>query len=192
MGPRWCNGLVHLNPYGEYAVLLAASLVNDWPASREGIVARTRALGMTMAFPEAPDDHARTRGVVDEWLAVVDAVEPHRRAHLLNEQMAAVAAYPRMVDHDGEGWHLHYRDDGQLLPDVLAAVISVGTALHLTTRGMHRLRRCAADRSPGDPCPAVVVDVTRNGRQRYCSVRCANRSAVRRHRSRMRDGTDPA
>ncbi len=183
---------MHLNPYGEYAVLLAASLANDWPTSRAGIVARTRDLGMTMTFPEAPDDHARTRRVVDAWLAVVDADEPRRRALLLNEQMAAVAAYPRLVDHDGEGWHLHYRDDGQLLPDVLAAVISVGTALHLTTRGMHRLSRCAADRSPGERCPAVVVDVTRNGRQRYCSVRCANRSAVRRHRSRMRDGaTDP-
>ncbi|RAG62710.1 CGNR zinc finger domain-containing protein, partial [Burkholderia multivorans] len=29
-----------------------------------------------------------------------------------------------------------------------------------------------------------VVDVTRGGRQRYCSVRCANRDAVRRHRAK--------
>jgi predicted RNA-binding Zn ribbon-like protein len=49
---------------------------------------------------------------------------------------------------------------------------------------MHRLRRCAAGQDAGDPCSAVVVDVTRNGRQRYCSVRCANRAAVRRHRLR--------
>jgi predicted RNA-binding Zn ribbon-like protein len=85
-----------------------------------------------------------------------------------------------MVDHDGEGWHLHYRDDGQSLPQVLRSVIAVGTALHLTTRGMQRLRRCEAE-----PCTQVVVDVTRNGRQRYCSVRCANRAAVRRHRNRQ-------
>ena len=57
--------------------------------------------------------------------------------------------------------------------------LSVGTALHLTERGMHRIGRCAAS-----PCENVIVDVTRNGRQRYCSVRCANRDAVRRHRSR--------
>lgn len=93
--------------------------------------------------------------------------------------MAAAAAYPRLTDHDGEGWHLHYRDVGRSMPDALAAVISVGTALHLATRGMHRLARCAAT-----PCARVVVDVTRNGRQRYCSTRCANRAAVRRHRSR--------
>ncbi|ACV81089.1 CGNR zinc finger domain-containing protein [Nakamurella multipartita] len=175
---------MHLNPYGEYAVLLAASLANDWPADRAGIVGRTRAFGMTMTFRAAPDDHARTRRVLDEWLTVVDAGDPTRRAELLNRQMAAVAAYPRLTDHDGEGWHLHYRDDDRPLPDVLAAVVSVGTALHLTTRGMHRLGRCAAGQDAGDPCAAVVVDVTRNGRQRYCSVRCANRAAVRRHRTR--------
>ncbi|WP_193392059.1 CGNR zinc finger domain-containing protein, partial [Leucobacter musarum] len=75
-------------------------------------------------------------------------------------------------------------DDARSLAHVLSAVISVGTSLHLATRGMHRLARCAAGEDPGDPCSAVVGDVTRNGRQRYCSVRCANRAAVRRHRAR--------
>jgi predicted RNA-binding Zn ribbon-like protein len=140
---------------------------------------------MTMDFAKSPDDHPRTRQVIDEWLRVVDAQEPRERARLLNDLMAEAAAYPRLTDHGGEGWHLHYRDDANdSLPDVLRAVISVGTALHLTTRGMHRLRRCAAGLTEGDPCTAVVVDVTRNGRQRYCSVRCANRAAVRRHRAR--------
>jgi predicted RNA-binding Zn ribbon-like protein len=176
---------MHLNPYGEYAVLLAASLANDWPADRAGILARVRAGGMTGGFAEAPDDYARTREVVDDWLAVVDARDPQRRAEVLNAQLAAASAYPRLTDHDGEGWHLHYRDPGQGLPYVVRAVITVGTALHLVTRGMHRLGRCAAGQEfADDDCRNVVVDVTRNGRQRYCSVRCANRAAVRRHRAR--------
>jgi len=170
---------MHLNPYGEYAVLLAASLANEWPDHRDGIEQRTREFGMTMAFDVASDDHVRTRRVVDAWLAVVDAEDDAARAAALNRQMAAAAAYPQLTDHDGEGWHLHYRDAGSSLPDVLEAVISVGTALHLTERGMHRLGRCAAA-----PCANVYVDITRNGRQRYCSVRCANRDAVRRHRAR--------
>lgn len=174
-----CNAVVHLNPYGEYAVLLAASLAKDWPLDRAGIEERTREHGMTMRFPVASDDHVETRRVIDEWLRVVDARDADERAALLNAQMAAVAAYPRLTDHDGEGWHLHYRDTDEALPRVLAAVISVGTSLHLVTRGMHRLSRCAAE-----PCTNVVVDVTRNGRQRFCSVRCANRAAVRRHRAR--------
>lgn len=180
---------MHLNPYGEYAVLLAASLSNDWPSDRGGIVARTRDFGMTAVFPEAPDDHSHVRDVIDDWVTVVDATDPYDRARILNEHMASAAAYPRLTDHNDEGWHLHYRDDSATaLPHVLRAVISVGTALHLTTRGMHRLARCAAGAYPGDQCSDVVVDITRNGRQRYCSVRCANRAAVRRHRARASSG----
>ncbi|GAA2094657.1 CGNR zinc finger domain-containing protein [Brevibacterium salitolerans] len=176
---------MHLNPYGEYAVALAASLANDWPEDRAGIVQRTREMGMTVDFPEESGDVQAVRRVIDEWLTVVDAPDPQTRALLLNAHMAAATAYPRLTDHNDEGWHLHYRDDdARSLPHVLSAVISVGTALHLTTRGMHRLRRCAAGQEAGDPCEAVVVDLTRNGRQRYCSVRCANRAAVRRHRAR--------
>ena len=176
---------MHLNPYGEYAVTLAASLADDPPPDRAGIVARTREYGMTADFgPPVADDHPHTVRVIEQWLTVVDADDPAERARLLNAQLAAATAYPRLTDHDDEGWHLHYRDDWQTLPQVLAAVISVGTALHLTTRGMHRLGRCAAGHTEGDPCRRVVVDVTRNGRQRYCSVRCANRAAVRRHRTR--------
>jgi len=175
---------MHLNPYGEYAVLLAASLADHWPSDRDEIEDRAREFGMTMDFPRSDDDHEKTRRVIENWLAVVDARDDRERARLLNAQMAAAAAYPRLTDHDDEGWHLHYRDDGHSMAMVLAAVISVGTALHLTTRGMHRLRRCAAGDSPGDSCTNVVVDVTRNGRQQYCSVRCANRAGVRRHRAR--------
>lgn len=170
---------MHLNPYGEYAVLLATSLANDWPGDRTGIEQRTIQMGMTMTFPPASDDHTAVRAVIDDWLAIVDERDHDARAALLNAQLAEAAAYPRLTNHDGEGWHLHYRDDVQSLPFVLRAIISLGTSLHLVTRGMDRLARCEAS-----PCTNVVADVTRNGRQRFCSVRCANRAAVRRHRAR--------
>ncbi|GAA2947332.1 hypothetical protein GCM10010458_36140 [Microbacterium luteolum] len=170
---------MHLNPYGEYAVLLAASLANDWPEDRAGIEERTLELGMTQTFPPAPDDHEQIRAVIDEWLKIVDEPDADARADLLNAELAAAAAYPRLTNHDGEGWHLHYRDDVRSLPYVLRAIINLGTSLHLVTRGMSRLGRCQAP-----PCTNVVADVTRNGRQRFCSVRCANRAAVRRHRAR--------
>lgn len=169
---------MHLNPYSEYAVLLAQSLANDWPADRAGIIARTREFGMSMPFPEQSGDHARCRAVVDAWLAVVDAPTADERAALLNEQMAQVSAYPRLTNHHQEGWHLHYRDTDDDLAVVLQSVFAVGTALHLTTRGITRLGRCASS-----PCTRVIVDVSRNGTQRYCSPRCASRDAVRRHRA---------
>ncbi|WP_340540941.1 CGNR zinc finger domain-containing protein [Nocardioides sp. GXZ039] len=177
---------MHLNPYGEYAVLLAASLANQWPADRAGIVERARAFDMQAPFEEPREsDHADVRVVIDRWLTIVDEDAAEQRAMLLNEFLADVAAYPQLTDHDDEGWHLHYRNADLSLPYILRSVISVGTALHLTNRGMHRLGRCDAGNDPGDPCQNVVADVTRNGRQRYCSVRCANRAAVRRHRARQ-------
>jgi hypothetical protein len=83
--------------------LLAASLADDWPSSRDGIVQRTHQFGMTMEFPTARDDYAATRQVIDDWLQVVDEPEAERRALLLNEQMASEAAHPRLTNHDGEG-----------------------------------------------------------------------------------------
>jgi predicted RNA-binding Zn ribbon-like protein len=60
---------------------------------------------------------------------------------------------------------------------MIAALITVGTALHLTGLGMDRLGRCAAE-----GCSRIYADTSRNGRQRFCSPACANRAAVRRHR----------
>ncbi|PPF72341.1 hypothetical protein C5B99_17750 [Pseudoclavibacter sp. Z016] len=47
---------------------------------------------------------------------------------------------------------------------------------------MRRLGTCDADR-----CEGVVVDLTRNRTKRFCSTRCANRSAVAAYRARRRE-----
>jgi predicted RNA-binding Zn ribbon-like protein len=171
---------MHLNPYGADAVNLAAELANRRPRSAAELAGRCRAAGLTLQTPATADDLDRLLTTLDMWEAVVDAPDEHERAALLNRMLAAAAAYPRLTDHAG-GWHLHYRDAAQPLGAVLESLIAVGTALHLTGRGMHRLRRCAA----GD-CEIIFADTSRTGRQRYCCARCANRDAVRRHRSRSR------
>jgi predicted RNA-binding Zn ribbon-like protein len=170
---------MHLNPYGEDAVNLAADLANRRPASGADLAQRCRAAGLLVERPVTPWDIDRTRAVLDEWEKVVDTTDERERAALVNRMLAAAAAHPRLTDHGGRGWHLHYRDDGQPLGAVLAALIPVGTALHLVGRGMHRLGRCAVD-----GCTMIFADTSRLGRRRYCSQRCANRDAVRRHRAR--------
>ncbi|PWI13679.1 hypothetical protein DI272_05605 [Streptomyces sp. Act143] len=170
---------MHLNPYGEDAVNLAADLANRRPADAGELADRCRAAGLAVEGPVTPDDLARVGATLDAWEKVVDATAGHERAALVNEMLAAAAAHPRMTDHVGSGWHLHYRDDDQPLGGVLSSLISVGTALHLAGRGMHRLSRCAVTE-----CTTIFADTSRTGRQRYCSQRCANRDAVRRHRAR--------
>lgn len=172
---------MHLNPYGEDAVRLAAALANDPPATVPHLVERCQAAGLVIDMPVGPEDPARTRAFLGEWLAVVDAPDPAVRARLLNDLLRGATAYPRLTDHAGDGWHLHYRDPDVPLASVLRTLICVGTALHLTGRGIHRLGRCAAP-----ACGLVYADLSRTGRQRYCSPACGNRDAVRRHRERSR------
>ncbi len=175
---------MHLNPYGEDAVNLAADLANRRPATPAELAGRCREAGLVLERPVTRDDLVRVHAVLAAWEKVVDTEDEHERAALVNRMLADSAAYPRMTDHAG-AWHLHYRDDRQTLGAVLFSLISVGTALHLVGRGMHRLRRCAVGE-----CTAIFADTSRTGRQRYCSPRCANRDAVRRHRaSRMAPGT---
>ncbi|MEU8953115.1 CGNR zinc finger domain-containing protein [Streptomyces sp. NPDC048518] len=170
---------MHLNPYGEDAVNLAADLANRRPTDPEELADRCRAAGLALEQPVSDGDLAHTQETLDSWEKVVDAVEEQERAELVNGMLAAATAHPRLTDHAGTGWHLHYRDAHRPLGALLSSLISVGTALHLAGRGMHRLRRCAVTE-----CTTIFADTSRTGRQRYCSQRCANRDAVRRHRAR--------
>jgi hypothetical protein len=170
---------MHLNPYGEDAVRLALALVHDPPATRAELVDRCLAAGLVIDFPVTAADLPATTAFLTEWLAVVDADQPADRARLLNALLRGASAYPRLTDHAGDGWHIHYRDPDVPLAAVLRTLISMGTALHLAGRGIHRLGRCAAA-----GCDRPYADLSRTGRQQYCSPACGNRDAVRRHRAR--------
>ncbi|AFV89975.1 zf-CGNR domain-containing protein [Acidipropionibacterium acidipropionici ATCC 4875] len=168
-----------LNPYGADPVNLAADLVNDPPESPAELEARCDAAGLNVDRPVTGRDLEGARGLLADWVAVVDSADEDARAGLLNDLLERWSGHPRLIRHDDQGWHLHYRDDDVTFAGMLGTLISVGTALHLSGRGMDRLGRCAA----GD-CDRVFADTSRNGRQKYCSTRCNNRAAVRRHRAR--------
>ncbi|WP_238219608.1 CGNR zinc finger domain-containing protein [Tsukamurella pulmonis] len=168
---------MHINPYGEGPVLLAVDLANDPPADLRELVRRCDAHDM-LVETVGPTDFAGCRTLIAEWLTVVDATDVAARVERLNALLAAHASHPRVTDHAGTGWHIHYRESGASLTGQLAVLILTGTALHLTTRGMNRLGRCASS-----DCDLVFADVSRNGRQRYCSPRCGSREAVRRYRA---------
>lgn len=116
-----------------------------------------------------------------EWARVVDATTEINRVDALNEMLARFTVSPSITNHDGSGWHLHYRDPHAGFAATLAGVTSAAAAEYLTERGMHRIHRCAAE-----DCAHAFVDFSRPGTQRYCTYHCANRDAVRRHRATTR------
>lgn len=170
---------MHINPYGEEPVRLALALVNDPPGTAAALAQRCAAAGFVVHAPVRDRDLPETLAFLEDWLGVVDAADDDTRAQRLNTLLARASAHPRLTNHAGDGWHVHYRDPGLPLSAALRALVSVGTALHLAGRGIHRLGRCAAA-----GCDRPFADTSRTGRQRYCSVACGNRDAVRRHRER--------
>lgn len=173
---------MHLNPYGEYAVTLAADLANRNPETLAELVERCVDAGIILDFPIAEKDLDETLDLLIEWSKIVDVTEEAARAELVNVMLEQASAYPRMTNHANDGWHLHYRDPQQSLAEVLKALFSVGTALHLVGRGMHRLGRCTLDE-----CTNIYADTSRNGNQRYCSprARIATRCGVIVHASEL-------
>ncbi len=170
---------MRINPYGEEPVRLALALLTDPPATAAELADRCRAAGLTVDMPVHAGDLTELKSFLTDWLTVIDAPDHNTRASRLNVLLAASSAHPRLTDHAGDGWHVHYRDESLPLSAALRALISVGTAQHLSGRGIHRLNRCAAT-----GCTRPFADFSRTGRQRYCSPSCGNRDAVRRHRAR--------
>ncbi len=126
-------------------------------------------------------------------LAAVHRLRTHARsiftapdlAHmttLVNELMSTVTMRPRLTDHDGHEWHIHYFAPGATLTEHLAADSGMAFA-HVVVAGEHeRLHVCEAP-----VCGRVLVDLSRNRSKRYCDSRtCGNRLHVAAYRERRR------
>jgi predicted RNA-binding Zn ribbon-like protein len=106
------------------------------------------------------------------------------QAALVDALLVAARCRPRLVSHDGLAPHLHYAPVSAALPARVKALTASGLA-HLIADG-HGGRLGCCQR---DGCPVVFVDTSRNGRRRFCGVRCANAVNVSRFRARRRPPT---
>lgn len=168
---------MRVNPYGRRLLTNVIDLLNHPPVDTDDIAARWIAAGMPLESRAGAHDLAVVTTYLDGWARLVAAGHEHARVAVLNELLTRYASGPTVTDHDGSGWHIHYRPEVASLGEILTASTTVAAARHLTDHGMHRLGRCALSE-----CGNAYVDHSRPGRQRYCSHPCANRDAVRRHR----------
>lgn len=169
---------MQLNPYGEEGASLAVGLVNAAPATPADILDLAATPGLILDNAPGEDDVPPLREHARRLAAVFDAATGDRIS-LLNRLLAAHTSHPWIAAHDGLKPHLHFRPPGLPAARQISAFTTIGLAWFLVHRGLNRIDRCEA----GD-CGRAFADTTRNGRQRYCCLRCANRDAVRRHRAR--------
>jgi predicted RNA-binding Zn ribbon-like protein len=129
------------------------------------------------------DDLAAVRAVRSRFTEVFAAAEARDAARVINELVAGAGTTPRLTDHDGYDWHVHYFAPGASVADHLAADGGMALAFFIVAGEQERLRRCEAP-----DCQHAFVDLSRNRSRRYCDSRtCGNRLHVAAYRARRKE-----
>ena len=100
----------------------------------------------------------------------------------VNRMLEDGGALPRLVAHDGWGYHLHATPPDAPLADRMAVEAAMALVDVVRQGELDRLRVCDAD-----DCADVLVDLSRNRSRRYCGTTCRNRVNVAAFRARQPD-----
>lgn len=100
----------------------------------------------------------------------------------VNQMLRDAKALPYLTRHDDSDWHIHATElDAPLAERIrVEAALSIIDVIRMNEMG--RLRICAAD-----DCTGLVLDLSRNGSKRFCTVRCGNRMNMIAFRERKAD-----
>ncbi|MFC4468845.1 CGNR zinc finger domain-containing protein [Streptomyces xiangluensis] len=128
-------------------------------------------------------DLTAVRKIRGRFCGIFAAPDARAAAALINELVAAAGTTPRLTDHDGYDWHVHYFAPGASVADHLAADCGMALAFFVVAGEQDRLRRCEAP-----DCRHAFVDLSRNRSRRYCDSRtCGNRLHVAAYRARRKE-----
>ncbi|WP_314149706.1 CGNR zinc finger domain-containing protein [uncultured Leifsonia sp.] len=185
---------MHFAPDTEDALDFAVVLCNTVPgASRSG--------EDELATPEqlvqlltANHYSGRVDGDAAELREVHDTRDRLRRAWALprddaalevNAMLADAHALPYLMRHGGSDWHLHATAQDAPLAERIRVEIALALVDVIRSDETGRLRVCAAD-----DCTGLLLDLSRNGSKRFCSVRCGNRMNMVAFRARKEAARD--
>jgi predicted RNA-binding Zn ribbon-like protein len=97
----------------------------------------------------------------------------------VNQMLAEARALPYLMRHDGFDWHLHATAQDAPLAERIRVEVALALVDVIRSDQTDRLRVCDAD-----DCTGLLVDLSRNGSKRFCSVRCGNRMNMIAFRAR--------
>jgi predicted RNA-binding Zn ribbon-like protein len=169
----------------EFAVALANTVAG---ASRSGIDELATPVQLT-AFVTEQRYSGRFDRDARELAEVVETRARLRRLWVLerddmvtdvNAMLREADALPQLARHDGFDWHLHATPPDAPLAERIRVEVSLALADVIRTDSTDRLRGCEAD-----DCDGMLVDLSRNGSKRFCSVRCGNRMNMVAYRERQ-------
>lgn len=169
---------MHLAPDTEETLRFAVAIVDTHPAAaRSGEdeldLASLRALCESFSYTGRFDrdglelaEARATRDLIKRvWtMPTADAVIE------VNAMFRDARALPFLIKHDHYDWHLHLTEPDAPLSERMRGEFAIAFADVIRSGATDRLRECAAD-----DCEGLVLDLSRNGSKRFCSVRCGNR-----------------
>lgn len=109
------------------------------------------------------------------WTLDRDAMVPE-----VNTMLEEVRALPRLERHDDLDWHMHGTSNDAPLAERMRAEAALALVDVIRSAATDRLRVCEAD-----DCEGLLIDLSRNGSKRFCSVRCGNRMNMVAYRERQ-------
>ena len=170
---------MHFAPDTEASLAFTVDLANTVAgATKSGLDELVTPARLT-AFFVAHRFSGRLDGTETELAEVRDTREQLRHIWLLgrddaalelNTMLQSARALPRLMRHDGLDWHLHATDPAAPLAERIQVEVALALVDVIRTNESGRLRACAAQ-----DCAGVLVDLSRNGSKRFCSIRCGNR-----------------
>lgn len=187
---------MHFAPDTEEALAFTVALVNTVAgASRTGV----DELGDPASLTALLDEHGYS-GRFDRDEAELEAVRATRALFravfamdrddavvAVNQMLQDATALPQLVRHDAFDWHLHATALDAPLDVRMRAETGLALVDVLRSNEQGRLRECDAP-----DCEGVLIDLSRNGSKRFCSVRCGNRMNMVAHRARAAQRTEAA
>lgn len=174
----------------QHSLGVVVDLVNTAPESAgEELLPTVDALRAFVADHSVSDvgslnrnDLAQVQALRPKLRQVFLAEDTEHASELVNDLLAKSRLCPRLTNHDGYDWHIHYFAPGAALAEHLLTDGGMALAFVVVAGEHERLRVCAAP-----DCERVLVDLSRNRSKRYCDSRtCGNRLHVAAYRERRR------
>jgi hypothetical protein len=119
---------------------------------------------------------ASTRGL----LRILWTLERDDLAVEINAILRSARALPQLTRHDQFDWHIHAIPLEAPLVDRIRVEVALALVDVIRADATDRMRICEAH-----DCAGLLLDLSRNGSKRFCSVRCGNRMNMIAYRERQ-------
>ena len=180
---------MHFAPDVEETLEFAVALLNTRPdASRTGaddlstVPELHRLLDDNRYGGRRDRAEAERRSVIEtrDRLRALWTLDRDDLAAGINDILTASHALPQLVRHDEFDWHIHATPLDAPLAERIRVEVALALVDMIRAGATDRLRTCEATE-----CEGVLVDLSRNGSKRFCTVRCGNRMNMIAYRERQ-------